>query len=110
MHRLVIGVALAAGCTQTVTDDAISVCQPLCRCSDVPLPGEQRECTSQCTARFEMHPLGEACVSCVVGHADRCTGLVEDCVPICTQPGLAPAAREGRRPWLGPDRGLELGR
>ena len=89
MSRLVIGlviggVALGA-CTPTLTDEATEVCYPLCRCQDVPLPAEQRACTASCAAQFVQHPPSEACVSCVVAHADRCTRLREDCTPACTQ-------------------------
>jgi hypothetical protein len=86
MHRLVLGwMVFLAACTQTVADDALSVCAPLCRCADVPLPGEQRDCVTSCTAQFEAHPLGDACVACVAGHASRCTTLIDDCTPSCTQ-------------------------
>lgn len=86
MHRLAIGfLALLAACTQTVADEAISVCEPLCRCADVPLPAEQRECTATCIAQFERTPLGAACAACVVEHANRCTTLITDCDPVCRQ-------------------------
>jgi hypothetical protein len=89
MWRLVIGlvsggVALAA-CTPTLADEASEVCYPLCRCNDVPLPAEQRDCTASCIAQFERNPPGDACVRCVVEHADRCTRLLDDCTPVCTQ-------------------------
>ena len=87
MHRLAIGfLALLAACTQTVADEAISVCAPLCRCIDVPLPDVQRECTATCTTQFEQGPLGAACATCIVGHANRCTTLITDCDPVCRQP------------------------
>ncbi|MBC7977715.1 MAG: hypothetical protein H7138_22280 [Myxococcales bacterium] len=87
---LVIGsLALWAGCTRTLTDEAIQVCYPLCRCNDVPLPAEQEACTTGCIANFERNPLGEDCVTCVVEHANRCASLVDTCTPICTQPALA---------------------
>jgi hypothetical protein len=98
MHRLAIGrsrwlaawltVALTgwlAGCTETVAGDALDVCTPLCRCSDAPLPGEQRDCMATCTAQFVAHPLAAPCVTCVVDHAARCPGLLDDCGPVCTQ-------------------------
>ena len=86
MHRLVIGwTALLVACTQTLADEAISVCQPLCVCTDSPLPAEQHDCTAGCTAQFEMHPLGDACVTCVVEHGNRCTTLIDECSAICTQ-------------------------
>jgi len=86
MHRLVFGlVALLAACTQTVVDEAISVCQPLCRCTDSPLPAQQDECTATCVTQFERSPLGEACVACVIEHANRCTTLDDDCRVICRQ-------------------------
>jgi hypothetical protein len=86
MHRFVIGLmALASACTQTLADEALSVCQPLCRCSDSPLPAEQRDCRAACVILFERTPLGEACVACVVEHANRCPSLLDDCGPVCTQ-------------------------
>jgi len=85
MWRLVIGFVIVAACTPTLTDEATEVCYPLCRCQDVPLPAEQRACTSSCIARFEQHPPSEACVSCVVEHGDRCARLSDDCMPACTQ-------------------------
>jgi hypothetical protein len=92
MHRLAIGFsALLAACTPTVTDEAIEVCAPLCQCTDVPLPGEQRDCTAACTAQFEAHPLGEPCVACVVEHAAHCPTLLDDCGPVCTQATPLPA-------------------
>jgi hypothetical protein len=85
MHRFAIGwMILFAACTQTAVDDAISVCQPLCRCTET-LPGAQRDCTASCTRQFEQSPLGEACVACVVEHADRCSTLVDDCRLFCVQ-------------------------
>ena len=86
MHRFAIGwMILLAACTPTAVDDAISVCQPLCHCTESPLPALQRECAADCTVRFEQRPLGEACVTCVLEHADRCTTLVDDCSLVCTQ-------------------------
>jgi hypothetical protein len=91
MHRLLIGLAaLLAACTPSLADEALDVCAPLCRCTDDPLPGEQRECTAACTTQFIAHPLGEACVACVVEHAARCPSLIDDCGPICTQATPAP--------------------
>lgn len=86
MHRFAPCLAaLLAACTQTVADDALGVCAPLCRCTDSPLPGEQRDCTDTCTAQFIAHPFGDACVACVVDHATQCPSLLDDCTPICTQ-------------------------
>jgi len=86
MHRLAIGfLALLAACTQTVADEAVSVCEPLCRCAEVPLPAVQTECTTGCIAQFERTPFGAACSACVVAHANRCTTLITDCDPVCTQ-------------------------
>ena len=91
MHRLAIGLmALLAACTQTVADEAISACAPLCRCTDVPLPAEQRTCTATCTKQFEQNPPSDACVTCVVEHANRCTTLMDDCNPVCVQAGPLP--------------------
>jgi hypothetical protein len=89
MVRLALGCAvLLAACTQTVAEDALDVCPPLCRCTDSPLPGEQHDCTASCTAQFVAHPLGDACVACVVGHAARCPSLLDDCGPLCTEPSV----------------------
>ena len=88
MWRLVIGLVIGGGalvaCTPTLRDEATEVCYPLCRCNDVPLPAEQRDCTASCIAQFERNPPSEACVRCVVEHADRCTRLQDDCTPVCT--------------------------
>lgn len=98
MWRLMIGLVIGGGalaaCTPTLRDEAIEVCYPLCRCTDVPLPAEQRECTASCIAQFEHNPPSEACVSCVVEHADRCTRLRDDCTPVCTQALAREAATE----------------
>jgi hypothetical protein len=85
MHRWALVWLALAACSQTLADEALSVCRSLCHCTDTPLPGEQRECVAVCSAQFEMNPLGDACVACVVEHADRCTNLIGDCDPICTQ-------------------------
>lgn len=86
MHRIAIGLmVLLAACTQTLADEAISVCQPLCACTDVPLPAEQRECTATCTTQFERNPLDNACVACIIEHAKRCTALLDECDPVCRQ-------------------------
>jgi hypothetical protein len=79
------GIVLLAGCTPTLTDEAIEVCYPLCRCSDVPLPAAQDACTRSCITEFERNPPGTACVTCVVEHANRCENLVDDCTPSCTE-------------------------
>jgi hypothetical protein len=99
---LVIGGGALAGCTPTLTDEATEVCYPLCRCNDVPLPAEQQDCTASCIARFAQHPSSEACVRCVVEHADRCARLSEDCTPVCTQAMADDGAR--RRTDAGLDR------
>jgi hypothetical protein len=92
MHRFAFGlVALLAACTQTILDEAISVCDPLCRCIDSPLPTQRRECTASCTTQFEQDPLGEQCVACVIEHANRCTTLIDDCGPVCVQVTPLPA-------------------
>jgi hypothetical protein len=86
MSRWLIGwLVVLAACTQTVADDALSTCTPLCACSDIPLPDEQHDCVASCTSQFEAHPLGDACVACVVGHATRCPSLADDCTTVCTQ-------------------------
>jgi len=85
MHRFAIGwVILFAACTPTAVDDAISVCQPLCRCTET-LPGAQRDCAASCTLQFERDPLDDTCVACVVEHADRCSTLIDDCRLSCLQ-------------------------
>lgn len=87
MHRLVILCVVVLGaCAQTVADDAVRVCTPLCGCADSPLPGVQRDCVAGCTDQFEATPLAESCIQCVVEHADRCATLLDDCVPRCRQP------------------------
>lgn len=84
MGRFAIGlVVLLAACTDTLGDEALSVCLPLCRCADAPLPGEQRDCTSACVTAFENNPPAQACSACVIAHADRCTSLIDDCTLAC---------------------------
>lgn len=86
MLRFAIGlVVVLAACTQTVADQAVTFCHPLCRCIDIPLPGEQRECVDGCIQLFERDPLASSCVDCVLEHADRCPTLLDDCNPICSQ-------------------------
>jgi len=105
MRRLAIAVlAVVAACAQSVAEDALIVCRPLCRCIDSPLPGEQQSCTADCMTQFTRGPLGDACIACVVEHADRCGTLLDDCSPVCTQPvplesyaeGLAPGIEDGQ--------------
>ena len=73
MQRLVIAwVVVLAACAQTVADDAVRTCQPLCVCSESPLPSVRRACNAACTAQFERTPLPEVCIECIVEHADRC--------------------------------------
>ena len=86
MHRLAIGfLVLLAACTQTLADEALSVCAPLCRCIDVPLPSEQRACTAGCITQFERTPLDEGCTACLTAHTNRCTTLLDDCRSVCGQ-------------------------
>lgn len=86
MHRFAIGLmTLLVACTETTADQALSACQPLCRCIDAPLPSVQRQCTATCITQFERNPLRDACVVCVIAHADRCTTLIDDCTPACAQ-------------------------
>lgn len=85
MHRLVIVwvVALVA-CAQTVADDALRACAPLCGCME-PLPAAQQDCTGQCITEFERSPLTEACIVCIDQHRDRCATLLDDCTSRCSQ-------------------------
>jgi hypothetical protein len=86
MHRFVLGlVVLLAGCTQSIRDEAVSFCQPFCRCLDSPLPAEQRDCNATCQLQFQRDPLSQACTECVIDHADRCTALLDECTDICNQ-------------------------
>jgi hypothetical protein len=85
MQRLVIvWVVVLGACAQTVADDAVRLCQPLCGCSEDPLPSTQRTCVAGCTVQFERTPLPEFCIECIVEHADRCATLLDDCVPRCS--------------------------
>jgi hypothetical protein len=86
MYGFAIGfLVLFAACTQTAAEEALSVCQPLCRCAEVPLPAAQRACLDDCVTEVEQNPLGDECVACVIEHADRCLTLVDDCSPVCIQ-------------------------
>lgn len=86
MQRLALYLAIAlASCAQSPADEALGVCHALCRCTDVALPGEQRDCIAVCSQQFEQHPLSDACAACAVEHADRCPILLDDCGPICTE-------------------------
>ncbi|HEX2690293.1 MAG TPA: hypothetical protein VHN14_26945 [Kofleriaceae bacterium] len=91
--------ALLMACTETPADQAISVCQPLCRCIEAPLPSAQRACTATCITQFERDPLRDACIACVIEHADRCTTLLDDCTPTCMQ--AMPLESYGARNELG---------
>jgi len=85
MQRLVIGfLVVLSACTQTLADDTISTCHPLCRCA-TSLPGDQRACVASCQVLFERAPLADACVACVVAHTNRCSTLIDDCNPVCAQ-------------------------
>jgi len=86
MCRLAIGfLVLLAACVQTPADEAISICGPLCHCTGVPLPAEQRDCTASCVTQFERDPLTDTCVDCVIAHTNRCSTLMNDCNPVCIQ-------------------------
>jgi len=101
MRRLAIVVlATLAACTQSIAEDAFSVCRPLCRCTESPLPAEQQSCTAGCMTQFARGPLGEPCIACVVEHADRCTTLLEDCNPVCTQAVPLESCAEGPAPGI----------
>jgi hypothetical protein len=101
MRRLAIAVlAMLAACTQSLSEDGFSVCHPLCRCTGSPLPGAQQSCTEDCMTRFARSPLGDACIACVVEHADRCATLLDDCSPVCTQPVPLASDAEGRAPGI----------
>jgi hypothetical protein len=50
--------------------------------------------------RFARSPLGDACIACVVEHADRCATLLADCTPVCTQPVPLASDAEGRAPGI----------
>lgn len=85
MHRLAIAwLLLLVACTQTVADDAVRACEPLCQCA-APLPGARRDCTTTCITQFERSPLPEPCTACIAEHLDRCTTLIADCDPFCLQ-------------------------
>ena len=99
MHRFAIGLlAVLAACTETPADKAITVCEPLCRCVEA-LPAAQHECTASCITQFERDPLPQACVACVIEHADRCTTLLDDCDSPCTV--FTPLQSYGARNELG---------
>jgi hypothetical protein len=107
MHRLaIVSMVALVACAQTVADDAVRTCQPLCECAVSPLPAAQRDCTAGCATEFEMDPLAEICIQCIVEHANRCTTLFDDCRSFCSEPvpltsyvsGAPPAGidRQGR--------------
>src|SRR5262245_37644988 len=99
MRRLAIAVLVVLGaCTQSLSERGFSVCHPLCRCTDSRLPGVQQGCTEDCVIRFARNPLGDACIACVVEHADRCATLLDDCSPVCTQPVPLESYAEGFAP------------
>ena len=86
MQRLaIVWVVVLVACTQTVADNAVRACDPLCGCAQ-PLPTAQRDCTTECVAVFERSPLPELCVACIVEHRDRCGALILDCDPLCVEP------------------------
>ena len=93
---LVLAGACLAACAPSPEDQALDLCQPLCRCNDVPLPSEQAACNASCERRFAMHPSSDACIDCVVEHTDRCPTLAQDCTPLCTQPMTARAQERVR--------------
>lgn len=76
---------LLVACTESPADRALSFCQPVCRCIEAPLPSVQRECTATCVADIEQDPVADACIVCVIEHADRCTTLIDDCTSACVQ-------------------------
>lgn len=85
MPRLaIVWVIVLAACAQTVADNALRTCDPLCGCVEA-LPTAQQECTSTCVIAFERSPLNEACIACIVDHRDRCATLFDDCTPLCAQ-------------------------
>jgi len=97
---LAVFAAWTPACTQSITEDAFSVCRPLCRCTDRPLPGAQQSCTAGCATQFVQNPLGDACVACVVEHANLCDTLLEDCGPVCTQAVPLESYVEGPAPGM----------
>jgi hypothetical protein len=100
MHRCAIGLLiLLAACTVTQADEALSICQPLCRCVDVPLPSEQRTCSDACVTQLENAPLRDTCVTCVLEHTNRCPALINDCIPLCFE--ITPTQFHGARDELG---------
>jgi hypothetical protein len=85
MHRLaIIWVVGLVACTQTVVDNALRACDPLCGCAET-LPSAQQACTADCITAFERSPLREACIVCISDHRDRCATLFDDCVSLCSQ-------------------------
>jgi hypothetical protein len=85
MNRIAIAwVVVLAGCAQTVIDNAIRTCQPLCGCAVSPLPSAQQDCNASCEMAFERTPLPELCIQCITAHADRCATLFDDCDTACS--------------------------
>ena len=85
MPRLaIVWVIVVAGCAQTVEDNALRTCDPLCGCAEA-LPSLQQACTTGCVTAFERSPLNEACIVCIVDHRDRCATLFDDCASLCSQ-------------------------
>ena len=90
MHRLaivsmIVSMVVFVACAQTVADNAVRACNPLCGCVEAPLPSAQQDCVATCTTQFERGPLSEACIECIGDHADRCTTLFDECTPFCIQ-------------------------
>lgn len=86
MQRLaIIAVLIIAACAQNASDDAQSICAPLCECAEVPLPAQQDSCNVSCVAQFRIAPPSPACATCITDNIDRCVAMREDCAAVCVQ-------------------------
>jgi hypothetical protein len=85
MSRLLLVLAVVAGCVQTPEERAQTVCNTFCDCVvGTAQPAAVQSCvTVDCLPSIP--PVSDACLSCVYQHESTCASLESECQALCLQ-------------------------
>lgn len=81
----IFGLGTLAACNPEPESEAHAACTALCECVAPPLHGPQQECFGQCFGQLINQNTPQSCTQCVFEHANECSSVIADCVPLCNE-------------------------